>query len=189
MSSLSFDSRVNLQRKANVHANVENAWNEEEVWRVEIFVVALALPVCVILGKVLMLLPCVATDVARIKPKKSSGCRCVFHGCSSTSGLGPQLLQLQQQLLGTGPAAGLPAPAAAQQSAPPPAQLRPEPRMVLDRRPQVLQRAAEVHDLADVLPGHQHVGGFDVQVHDAVRVEEPEPVQDVDGVPEPAVPL
>ncbi|TMS09232.1 Metalloreductase STEAP2 [Larimichthys crocea] len=122
-----------------VHANVENAWNEEEVWRVEMyvsfgimslgllsllavtsipsvnstlnwrefsfiqstlgyialliatfhgllfgwkrafeeeayrfylppsFVVALALPVCVILGKVLMLLPCVARKLHQIR--------------------------------------------------------------------------------------------------------------------------
>ncbi|KAA8580970.1 hypothetical protein FQN60_013928 [Etheostoma spectabile] len=124
---------------AAVHANVENAWNEEEVWRVEMyvsfgimslgllsllaitsipsvhstlnwrefsfiqstlgyialliatlhgllfgwkrafeeeayrfylppsFVVALALPVCVILGKVLMLLPCVARKLHQIR--------------------------------------------------------------------------------------------------------------------------
>ncbi|XP_034028409.1 metalloreductase STEAP2 isoform X2 [Thalassophryne amazonica] len=97
-----------------VHANMENAWNEEEVWRVEIalswrefsfiqstlgyialliatihgllfgwkhafeeeayrfylppnFVVALALPMCVIVGKLMMLLPCVARKLRQIR--------------------------------------------------------------------------------------------------------------------------
>ena len=174
------------------------------------------------------------------------------------SDVGAHLLQVRQQLLSTGPAPGLPAPAAAQQSPAQPAQVRAEHRQVLDRRPQVVrhhridhvlpvagvgllpgdqlpqgdpegedvrlrghllalqqlggpvrvraahvaqqggdgarltatvhfERAAEIHYFADVFPGHQHVGWFDVQMHDAVRVKEPQAVRDVRGVPEPAV--
>ncbi|TNN61175.1 Metalloreductase STEAP2 [Liparis tanakae] len=105
-----------------VHANVENAWNEEEVWRVEMyvsfgimslgllsllaitsipsvhstlnwrefsfiqedayrfylppgFVVASALPVCVLLGKALMLLPCVARKLHGIRRGLDGGRR------------------------------------------------------------------------------------------------------------------
>ncbi|XP_062336238.1 metalloreductase STEAP2-like isoform X2 [Osmerus eperlanus] len=100
-----------------IHTNLENSWNEEEVWRVEMYVsfgimslgllsllaitsipsvnsalnwrefsfiqafeedayrfylppsfaVSVALPVCVILGKVFLLLPCVACKLHRIR--------------------------------------------------------------------------------------------------------------------------
>lgn len=49
---------------------------EEEAYRFYLppsFVVALALPLCVILGKVLMLLPCVARKLHRIRRGVDSG--------------------------------------------------------------------------------------------------------------------